>query len=58
MITSQFNILSGTLKELNQQIKTLQHFEADRADIDELVHERTKIQWAIVAEIDKGNLCH
>lgn len=58
MITSQFNILRGTLKELNQQIKTLQHFEADRADIDELVHERTKIQWAIVDEIDKGNLCH
>ena len=56
MITSQFNILRGTLKELNQQIKTLQHFEADRADIDELVHERTKIQWAIVDEIEKGTL--
>jgi len=58
MITSQFNILSGTLKELNQQIKILRHFEADRADIDELVHERTKIQWAIVDEIDRMNECH
>ena len=56
MITSQFNILRGTLRELNQQIKTLEYLEADRADIDELVHERTKIQWAIVAEIDKGTL--
>ena len=55
MITSQFNILKGTLRELNQQIKTLEYLEADQADIDELVHERTKIQWAIVAEIDKGN---
>lgn len=55
MITSQFNILVGTLRELDQQIKTLQYLEVDRADIDELVHERTKIKWAIVDEIDKGN---
>ena len=55
MKTQNLNSLKATLRMLNQKIENLHDIEADRADIDEVIHERTKIQWAIVAEIDKNN---
>ena len=55
MKTQNLNSLKVTLRMLNQKIENLHDIEADRADIDEVIHERTKIQWAIVAEIDKNN---
>ena len=55
MKSSKFNLLKGTLKELNLKIATLHELEADRADIDEVVHQRTEILWAIADEISKNS---
>ena len=50
-----YNQLRSELKTINIKIQALQSIEADRADIDELIHQRTKIAWAIVSKIDESN---
>lgn len=55
MRTSKFDLLLGMRQDLDQKIATLYALEADRADIDELVHQRTEILWAIADEISKNS---
>ncbi len=50
-MTNSIFALKDKVKKINQQIEKLEWMEADRADVDELRHERTEIQWQIVAVI-------
>ena len=54
-MSKSFSQLKSELNQINRSIENLTYVDADRADIDELIHERTKIQWAIVSRIDQGN---
>lgn len=55
MYTQTFNSLKAKLNAVNQKIANLESVETDYAVIDELIHERTELQWAIVAAIDNNN---
>ena len=55
MTGQNFNSLKATLTALDQKILNLESVEADHADIDELMHERAKVQWAIVSAIDNNS---
>ncbi len=53
-MTNSIFALKNKVKKINQQISALEWVEADRADVDELIHERTEVQWQIVALISSA----
>jgi hypothetical protein len=50
-MTKSIFSLKAEVNNINRKIAWLHEIEADRADIDELIHERTAIQWLIVDAI-------
>lgn len=54
IMTNSIFALKNKVKKINQQISALEWVEADRADVDELIHERTEVQWQIVALISSA----